>query len=181
MSRQWSRRLIWCLIRYILKPTLEEPLDHIWCCCVSRPNMYSWPLGVLRCSGCLACRYLATAKAGNQACCMDFERDFRMLPHRQDGPSCFWFVSLAPFPKGGTCSAQLCAGWHIGLRSWAESFSLRAVCPQAGLQAVQRHAGDLKSTVPCMWLNRNMKMLLKKGRTQLGTRWNDRKRKTSSN
>lgn len=41
----------------------------------------------------------------------------------------------------------------------------------ARLQAVQENAGGLKNAVPCVWLNRNMKMLLKKERTQLGNRW----------
>lgn len=61
--------------------------------------MYTWLLGLLWCSGYLTCTYLATAKAGGQACCMDFKRDFKSLPHGQDGLSCFWFVSLAPFPE----------------------------------------------------------------------------------
>lgn len=123
--------------------------------------MYAWSLCLLCYSGCLACRCLVTAKTGDQACCMNLERDFRMLPHGQDGLSCFWFVFPAPFPKGSTHLAQLRAGWHTGPWYWAESFPfhaeyvLRLACKMYNSRQeawkVQLPMCDSTETWRCFW------------------------------
>lgn len=126
MSRRRSQKLIQCLIGHILKPTLGRATGSYLTLLLVYPQHVHLAIGSPCCSGCLACRCLVAAKAGNHTCCLDYGRDFRMHSQGQDGLRSFWFVSSAPFPKGGSHCAQLCAGSHGGLQSCTESFFLQA-------------------------------------------------------
>lgn len=150
---------------------LEEPLGDIWHRCMSVPNMCAWPLDLLCSPGCPACRCLATAKPGDHSCCMEFEGDFRTASPQTRGTQLLLVCFASSCPKR---RHPLCSVIH-----WLthRSAILRRILPfpctvwsWAGLQAVQENAGGLKNAF-CVWLNRNMKMLLKKERTQLGNRW----------
>lgn len=134
--------------------------------------MCAWPLDLLCSSGCPGCRCLAIANAGSHSCCKDLERDFRTACPETRGTQLLLacFSSSCSKRRHPLCSAVCWLTHRSAILSKILSFLCRG-WSWAGLQAVQENAGGLKDAVPCVWLNRNMKMLLQKGRTQLGNRW----------
>lgn len=119
----------------------------------------------------LSCLQIATAKAGDH-CCVDFERGFKTASPRTGWTQLLLvcLTSACPKRRHPLCSAVCWLTHRSAILSRILSFPC-TVWPWAGLQAVQESAGGLKNAVLCVWLNRNMKMLLKKGRNQLGNRW----------